>query len=446
MQLAKQFIAFPGRALTLAITLMILCGTALLKLPWCQTHPGSLSLLDLLFTSTSATCVTGLLTVPLSEFTLLGKIILLCMIQIGGLGLITLTIFLMSLFMELGMGTQLMAGQLLEIDRYHTSRYMLGFITIVTLIMESIGALCIFWTLSPTLSLDHRIWYSLFHAISSFCSAGFVIFPEGIKAFSTNIPFLLITALLMLIGELGFIVWHDLLMYARSLTQEKPFRLSLHTKIALSITGILIALSALTIWSLERSHSFGHDSWLVAGVNIMFNTISFRSTGFSTLDITTIHLATFFLIMIIAFIGSSPGSTGSGIKTTTFAIFLAAIRAVIAGRTVVEIKGRTIPNDQVFKAMAVLSLSLSWLACITFLLLITEEGWRFVDIMFEAFSAFANLGLSAELTAHLSILGKIIVIISMMIGRIGSLTLILAFKKKKERSEFHYPEERVLIS
>lgn len=366
--------------------------------------------------------------------------------QIGGIGLITFTVFFISLFIDIGFGTQLMAGQLLEIDRYQTSRHMIGFIIFFSLCLEIIGALCIFFVLPNTLAVPQRIFQSVFHAISSFCSAGFVIFPQGIESFASNIPFLLITTSLMLIGELGFIVWHDLLLYGVAWYKKKPFRFSLHTKIVLHVTGTLICASSIVIWLLERKHALAQFSWPLSIVNVLFNAISYRSSGFTTIDVTTVHLATLFLIMIIAFIGSSPGSTGSGIKTTTFAIFLAAIRAVTSGRTVVEIKNRTIANDQVFKAMSVLSVSLSWLALVTFCLLITEEGWRFADIMLEAFSAFANLGLSNELTPDLSIIGKLIVIISMMAGRIGSLTLILAFKRKSDRIEFHYPQERILIS
>jgi trk system potassium uptake protein TrkH len=444
MQLKPRPIS-PGRILLISIVCMIILGTFLLSLPGVLKSQSGVTLFDLIFTATSATCVTGLLTVPLEQFTFLGHFILLLLIQIGGLGLITLTVFLMSLFINIGLGTQLMAGQLLEIDRYRTSRSMIGFIIIFTIIIESIGAFAIFFTLSEG-PLSLRIFQSLFHSVSSFCSAGFVIFPQKISGFAYNIPFLLITSILMLIGELGFIVWYDLLAYAKAWYEGRVFRCSLHTKIVLNVTIILIMLSAISLWALEHAHSFGNMPFLTALSNIIFNTISFRSTGFSTLNIPTVHLATFFMVMIIAFIGSSPGSTGSGIKTTTFAIFLAAVHSVITGRSCVEIKNRTIPNDQVFKAMAVLALSLSWLACITFCLLISEEGWRFVDIMFEAFSAFANLGLSSDFTPHLSWIGKIIVMISMLVGRIGSLTLILALKGRVERTEFHYPEERVLIS
>lgn len=442
---AKMYVSSPGRMVLFSIILLIMVGTLLISLPSAVQNP-DIPLLDRVFTSASAVCVTGLLTVPLDQFTTFGHVILLILIQIGGLGFITLTVFLLSFFVELGLGTHLMMGQLLEIDRYKSSRYMIGFIIVFTSIVELIGAFLLFFTLPSEFSVGQRAFYALFHSVSSFCSSGFVIFPQGIGAFAFNAPFLLITTFLMLVGELGFIVWHDVLMYIRSSYYHKPFRFSLHSRIVFSVTTILILFSGFMIWLLEHNHSFKGTSFFISLVNVIFNTVSYRSTGFTTLNIATIHLATFFLIMVIAFIGSSPGSTGSGIKTTTFAIYIAAIKSVLSGRTFVALKGRTIPTDQVFKAMAVLSLSLAWLALITFCLLVTEEGWRFVDIIFESFSAFANLGLSADLTPHLSYLGKMLVIVSMMIGRIGSLTLILAFKRKTERTGFYYPEERVLIS
>ena len=444
MSIKKSFLSSPGRTVLISIVATIFIGTFLLALPAAQVL--SHSFIDLLFTATSATCVTGLLTIQLTEFTTFGHVIILALMQIGGLGLITLTVFFMSLFVELGLGTQLMAGQVLEIENWKRSKKIIGFIIGLTLTMELVGTVLIFFTAGAQGSIQHSLFLAFFHAVSSFCSAGFTLFPGKMLLFKTNILFLGITTILMLVGELGFITWHEIILYIKSLKHRRHFNLSLHSKLVLSITGFLVTFSACIIWLLERTHGFSSMTGVQTFANVLFNTISYRSTGFTTLDITTIHLATFFLIMVIAFIGSSPGSTGSGIKTTTFAIFLATVRAVVMGRTVVEIKGRRIPNDQVFKAMAILSLSISWVAITTFCLLITEEGWRFVDIMFEAFSAFSNLGLSTGLTPDLSLPGKIIIIATMIIGRIGSLTVILAFKRHYEKTEFHYPEERVMMS
>ncbi len=441
----NRFFASPGRTLLGSIILTIIVGTFLLALPIAQKTPHHW--LDLFFTATSATCVTGLLTVPLQSFTTFGHIIILILMQVGGLGIMTLTFFFMSLVIKMGIGTQLMAGRLLEIASWKDSKRILGFIISLTFCAELLGTIIFFFLLkSPEASLLHTLFLALFHSVSAFCSAGLTLFPHGMLSFITNIPFLLVTTLIMILGELGFITWYELIAYVKALVLHKRRpHLSLHTKIVLSITTGIVVISGLLLWLLEHTHSFSSLSPLTTLINVLFDTISYRSTGFTTLPLATMQLATFFLIMIISFIGSSPGSTGSGIKTTTFAISLASVRAIVFGRNFVEIKGRTIPNDQVLKALAVLFLSLAWVATTTFCLLITEQGWRFVDIMFEAFSAFTNLGLSVGLTPHLTYLGKIIVSLSMIIGRIGSLTLILALKTRQEKTEFHYPEERVMI-
>lgn len=443
MILRHTFFSSPGRTLLSSILITIAMGTLLLSLPFAQKVPLALS--DIVFTATSATCVTGLLTVPLDSFTLFGQLVILALIQIGGLGIITLTVFLMSLFLEIGLGIQLMTEQILEIESWRRSKRIIGFIVAVTLFMELLGSLAVYSTIRHLYPLKQGIYYAIFHTISAFCSSGFTIFGHDLQPFQHNLPFLIITSILLLVGSIGFITLYEILTYIKKLRHKRHYNFSLHSRLVLIITAALIVVTAITIWFLERHHAFATLSWPAALVNTIFSAISFRSAGFTTMDMATMHLATYFLIMIIAFIGSSPGSTGSGIKTTTFALFLGAIRAVVTGRMVVEVKGRRIPNDQIFKAMAVLSLSLTWVALTMFCLLISEEGWRFVDIMFEAFSAFANLGLSSGITPHLSFFGKLVIMLSMIIGRIGSLTLILALKRRQERVEFNYPEERVII-
>jgi trk system potassium uptake protein TrkH len=267
-------------------------------------------------------------------------------------------------------------------------------------------------------------------------------------AFAQNIPFLSLTILLIIIGELGFITWHELGNYAKAWLAKTHFKLSLHSRIVLSYSALLAASTALLFFALEYANTLSNDSLSHKIFTTFFNVISFRSCGFSTIPIGAMHLATIFLIMMITFIGASPGSTGSGIKITSFALVLATLRSVITGRGDVEMRGRRLPNDQVFKVMAVFTLAIMWIAFSTFLLLITEStpNASFLTVFFEAVSAFANLGITVETTAQFSIFGKIIVMTSMVLGRIGALTLILALKKHKELTAFQYPEERVMLS
>lgn len=440
----KSIFYSPGRIIIMALIGTLLLGSFLLWMPF--SHHGELSFINALFTATSATCVTGLLTVPLSTFTFTGHCILLLLMQIGGLGLVTLTIFLISLFFELRLTTRHLTGELLELDNWNASHNLLLFIVSMTAVVEAVGTVLIFFTIKDQYPFFTALFYSLFHAISAFTTTGISFFENNQGMMAYDFSLLGITASLVFIGSLGFIVWQELCIYIQSLREKKRFHhWTLHTKIVLSSTAWIIAFTTAMLFYLEYIRNNTQGSFIQAVANSFFNAITCRSAGFITYDIAIIHLATIFLIMIISFIGSSPGSTGSGIKTTTFTLFLAAIRATISRRSTVEMKGRTISNDQIFKAMAVLSLSLSWIAVTVFCLLITEQGWRFIDISFEAFSAFSNLGLSTGITPYLSTIGKLIIIVTMFIGRIGSLTLLLSLKKQKEKKELQYPEERVII-
>lgn len=442
---ARKLFSSPGRTILFSMLVAIALGTFLLSSCWAQVEP--VGLLDCLFTAASAICVTGLMTVPLEAFTPAGQGVILLLIQIGALGLITLTVFFLSLFIKLGLATNLMTGEALEIDGSKSPKYIVFFIMAFTAVVEILGFIPIFLVLRHHYPLPKAIFISLFQAVAAFCNSGFSLIPftEGELSFAAHTTLLSTTALLVLIGGLGFMVWEDFACYIRSRSKHKHFHASLHTKLVLTITSFLVIFMSSIIFVLEYLPTFLAHPTLSAVSAAIFNGICLRSAGFTTLDMTTVHLATLFIIMLVSFIGSSPGSTGSGIKTTTFGVFIGAIRATLSRRTWVEIMGRTIPNDQVFKAMAIFALSLCWIAITIFCLLITEQGWRFVDIIFEAFSAFTNLGLSTGLTPHLSTHGKFIIILCMLIGRIGSLTLLLAFKKHQTRSGFHYPEERVVM-
>lgn len=439
----------PGRIIFLSIFFTILSGTMLLALPIAQVKP--IPLIDLFFTATSATCVTGLFTVPIHSFTTFGHCIILLLIQIGGLGLITLSLFLMSIFANLGLATQLMAGQLLEIEQWKNVKKILLFIIGVTVFTESIGALCILTKLKNEFPLGKACFLSLFHAVSSFCNAGISLFQDGMYSYSTNYTILITTIILMFCGGLGFITWNEIIKYLYSLKKKKRYHFSLHSKIILYGSAILISTATLLFLILEYNNNFESMNPIATIVNALFYAVSLRSTGFITTNINSAQLATILLIMIISFIGSSPGSTGSGVKITTFTLFLATIKSVIFGRTAVEIRGRRIVTDQIHKAIAIISLSFFWIIISTFCLLITEQRWDFMSLLFEEISAFATLGISVGLTPYLSLIGKSLIMTSMIVGRIGSLTLILALRtlalrKKIDAPEFSYPEERVMLS
>lgn len=444
MKLQKFLAHSPGRTVLFSIMLTILFGAGLLMLPLAQRHP--ISFIDCLFTATSATCVTGVLTIPFNSFTIFGKCIILGLIQVGGIGLITLWLFMVALFVNLGISTHFMLSQILELASLKNPRSILFFIIRVTLIVEAIGALLIYGLIYPYYPTHEAVFHSLFHSISSFCNAGLSTFGQhSLVPFQQNIPLLAVTALLILCGGIGFLTLHELILYARAKWEQRRFQFSLTTRVVLTMTAILIGGATILLMLLEGASHFPHGPWWLTSCNMLFNAIGYRSTGLTTIELSSMQTATVFMIIMYSFIGSSPVSTGSGIKVTTFALFLATIRAVIKGRMTVDIKGRRIPQDQIFKAVAVLSLSFSWIIVSTFLLALFEHHSDFISVFFEAVSSFTNLGLATEITPLLSIPGKLIVICNMCAGRVGSVTLLLALRMYQERVDYQYPEERIMM-
>ncbi|MBT3903762.1 Trk family potassium uptake protein [bacterium] len=432
----------PGRLLILSIIGAILTGTILLMLPFSRT--AAVPFLDLLFIATSATCVTGLKTIPLTTFTLFGKGVLLVLIQIGGLGLVTMSLFMVSFFVDFGFSTQLMVGRILELEGWRNIRRLIAFIVLFTLIVELLGAGILYSTLRHSHTTGMAIFYSLFHSVSSFCNAGFIIFADGARTLVSSPLIMLVTASLITIGGLGFFVWSELLGHL-IWPKKTPRKLSLHTRLVLQVTVYVTLTAALLIWFLERKNGLASMSTSNSFFTALFNAISYRTAGFSTLSIPNLELATLIVVMLAAFIGSSPGSTGSGIKTTVFAIVSMTVISSAYGKPTVEVHGRRIPRDQIAKAIAIVGLSIAWVLLITFLLLITEKGLSLIDVLLESVSAFTTVGLSRNISANLTSLGKMLVVLSMIIGRVGSLTLILALKKTRDKTDIQFPEERVMI-
>ena len=445
----KLFHFSPGRILFSSFVFVITAGALLLALP--QSRTTSIPFLDLLFTSASTTCITGLTVVPISSFTAQGKMILLCLIQLGGLGLMTLSFFFISLFLNMGMATQLMAGELLEFKWWSRIKNFLFLIIGITFVTELIGATLLFLSFRQTLPIDKAIFHSVFYSVSAFCNAGISLTPTQVLNPSHLAPLFLSTiSFLVFAGGIGFLVWFELgkkiKTFFQTLRGKKTFfRFSLHTKIVMLTSFILIIVGALGTWLLEAQNTLQEASAAKSFFVSLFNSISIRNAGFQIFNLEHVSLATLLLFMFLMYIGASPGSTGSGIKTTTLALFIATMVAFIRNREEVELFGRTIPQDQIYKAIAIVALSATWILGLTFLLLATETTFSFVQILFEAISAFSCCGLSIGITPYLSSFAKILLIITMIVGRIGSLTLILALRKKRKTHKYHYPEERVTI-
>jgi len=439
----------PSRTILLSVFITIIGGTLLLGLPIARTT--YISWLDLFFTATSVTCVTGLFPINIqTSFTRFGHTVLMCLMQIGALGLITMTLFFMALFVRFGISTQFMAGQLLEIERLRNIRKLVISIVTIAIGTELIGAIFMYSQIRNLYSTTDAWFYSLFQAVASFCNApGVTLLKDGIIP-PNNATLLITSSCLVFFGGMGFIVWREILKYAGSIFKKRRHLFTLHSKIVITVSTAIILSAGALFFLFERSNTMANLGFPYQIINSLFHAIVSRSSGvLSVVDLNNFHLTTILLIMIISFIGSAPGSPGSGIKVTNLAIFFAAVKATIYGRSHVSIMGRKIAMDQIYKSITIIFLSLVWILTATMLLLITEsaKGWGFLDIIFENISAFANLGLTTGITETLSTLGKVIVITGMIVGRIGGLTFLLGIRKVyKEKREITYPEERIMLS
>jgi trk system potassium uptake protein TrkH len=339
-----------------------------------------------------------------------------------------------------------MVGQILELENWPATKRTLLFIISFTFVAEALGACAIYTIIKHDYSTGQAWFNAVFHSISSFCSAGLSCFGNSMIGFAHNLPMLAVTALLILLGTLGFISWYELLVCIRKRIAKKRCMLSLTTRIVVQVTALLICGITLLFIALEGSSHFTQSPWWITVSNMLFNAIAYRSTGFTSIDLGTMQTATVFLIIMYSFIGSAPLSTGSGMRVTTFTLFLATIRAVASGRTVVELKGRRIPHDQLFKAMALLALSFCWIVSSTFCLSLIENKSSFMNVFFEAVSSFTTLGLATDITPYLSTAGKLLIALNMFIGRVGSLTFLLALRTQPDKLDFQYPEERLILS
>ncbi|MCK5632538.1 hypothetical protein KAH94_02230 [bacterium] len=436
----------PGRTILLGLFATITIGTVLLALPMSRTV--DIPLLDLFFTSASVTCVTGLFTVPLSDFTMFGQGVLMLLVQIGGISLITMMLFAIAVFAQMGLTAQIMAGRLLEMETWKDIKKILYFIIGITVTAETIGALTLFQVFKHDYPTGKAVFYSIFHSIASFCNApGISVFPGGVAKYGhSNYLILITTTILVFSGGLGFITWREIMQYCIARYKGKRHQVSLHSKIVIFGTLSLLSIYSIIIFILERGHAFAKMSTPLAVVNTALTAVASRSSGVLGVDLMDFQVATIFVIMMIAFIGSAPGSAGSGIKISTFFVLLATARAAITGKNSVEMFGRRIATDQIFKAVAVVAAGIFWVTLTTFCLVITEKNWQFLDALFESVSAFANLGLTTGITPDLSTTGKLFIILNMMMGRVGALTLIFALKKpKNEKTDISYPKERIML-
>jgi len=435
--------------LTVVVTFLVIIaiGSTLLLLP-VSTAPGKYTKpLDALFTATSATCVTGLIVVDTgNHFSRFGQIVILILIQIGGLGLMTFTSFFALLSGEFGVRDRVILREIVRYDNLSRIGYLIPSILILTFVFEATGAILLYFQFLPRAGNSLSAVYSaLFHSISAFCNAGFSIYSDSFINYRGNLRVNLIMTTLIISGGLGFMVIVNLLrVIIFRIKKKKREPLSLHSKLVLLTTGGLLVLGTFLLYLGEINGLLKNLPPEQKLLSAYFQSVTARTAGFNTLRISDLTTSSSFLLIILMFIGASPGSTGGGIKTSTFATLIFTIKSMIQGKDQVEAFKRTIPQISIYQALCVVTLALGWIGGVA-LFLSFIENFNFLDILFETFSAFGTVGLSRGLTPHLTNWGKMIIIITMLVGRIGPLTLALAIAGRRAVRLYEYPEESIII-
>lgn len=435
----------PARVFAFSFLFVIIAGTCFLKLPKATLIP--ISWIDALFISTSSVCVTGLATVNIADtFTIQGQSLIILLIQVGGLGMITLTAFI-TLFIQKGfrLRDQFVVGEILDDAHISSLTSMLKNIIKITFFFEFSGIILLYflWN-SPGLSDFDRIFTAVFHGVSAYCNAGLSNLPQGLQTpgYSTFAPALIVIMILIVAGGFGFYTISDIIN-PRKKNFPRGQRLKLQTRIVILSYIVLIFVGALLIWVLQR------EQWseLPLGKQIMnslFTSVASRTAGFSVIEIGTMLIPPLMIVIFLMYIGGAPNSTAGGIKVTTAVTLFVSLWGFIKGKERIELARRTIPMILIRRAFIVLISSIILIFTALFLLSLTEKQAYF-DLFFETVSAFGTVGLSRGITPFLSGWGKLIIIFVMYFGRIGMFTLALIVSEKITSHNYRFPDTTLMI-
>jgi trk system potassium uptake protein TrkH len=437
----------PAQLLALSFVGAIFVGTFLLLMPF-STHAGSnISFVDALFTSTSAVCVTGLIVQDTATFfTPLGQMIILILLQLGGLGIMA---FSTLILLVAGKKVSIQDKIIIQQDYHHTGaknvKSLIKNIFFYTVAIESAGTLILFLKWKGKFPGLKGLFYSLFHAISAFCNAGFSVFSDSLESFRGDVWINVTIMILIVLGGLGFLVLSEGLDFFSRIIRRRRKSLSLHSKLVWIMTLSLIVLPFISFLMIEWNRALQGFSLKEKIMASLFQIITARTSGFNTMALESLNPAAVFLLISLMFIGASPGSTGGGVKTSTIGVIFAFIKSRIAARESINIFYRSLPFELVTKAFTVVVLSICAIFVSSAVLFLTQSGMSMEETFFEVFSAFGTVGLSLGMTAKLNTVGKIVIISTMFVGRIGPLTLLYAFSREKAFGKFEYVEESVMI-
>jgi trk system potassium uptake protein len=429
---------------------LILVGALVLMLPWAH-QPGKVTFVDALFTSTSAVCVTGLAVVDTgTDYTFFGQVTILVLIQAGGLGVMT---FAALAFGVVGRRLSLQS-QALVYDSFFQRDQAMGFqntfraILVLTFCIEGVGALLLIPVLDPGSNLGAAVFSAVFHAVSAFCNAGFSVRSDNLVGVRDSALFVWVIMTLIVLGGLGFTVLHEIWDSSKDPLGRKDYptvrRFSLHARLVLAISGGLIVGGALMllVFGLTSAEVTFHDKV----VHALFQSVSARTAGFNTIDLGNLPSASLLAIIVLMFIGGSPGSCAGGVKTTSMAIWWASMKAGLRGEKEAHLLDRRLPHEFVGRTHLLLGLAVLWNIIGALVLLSTEThtGARAIDLLFEQISAFGTVGLSTGVTPKLSDVGKLWLVVTMFVGRLGPLTIVVWMIPKAQVS-VNYPKGTVMI-
>lgn len=426
---------------------VIASGTILLMLPWARAGAGSAPFLDALFTATSATCVTGLITNDTATYwSVFGQTVILCLIQVGGLGVITVAIFITKLSgRKIGLMQRSTMQEAIAAPQMGGIVRMTGFILKMVVVIEALGAAALLPAMIPEFGIVRGIWYAVFHSISSFCNAGFDLMGvkepySSLTSYTGDVAVNVIVMVLIVVGGIGFLTWDDV---KRNRFHLRRYRMQ--SKVVLTVTAVLIVLPAVFFYWKE----FGMPGWedMSVGERILasfFQSVTTRTAGYNTVDLTQLTQSGQMIMILLMLIGGSPGSTAGGMKVTTFAVLFAMAVAVFRRRPNAHIFGRRIPNDTAHYAATVLILYLS-LFLAGGIFIGCAENMPIVPALFEAASAIATVGVTLGITPDLCAASKVVLIILMFLGRVGGMTIVYAALSTKHPYVSEFPQEKIMV-
>ncbi|TES91119.1 MAG: Trk family potassium uptake protein [Candidatus Cloacimonadota bacterium] len=446
---AQPFVKKPTRLLAMSFITIIFIGTILLTFPVSSENHQRTGVIDALFTATSATCVTGLIVKDTPKYwSTFGEIVILLLIQAGGLGIMTFSISIALVFgAKLGLREKRALGEILEFPSVGEVGNIIKFILKFTFLAEFFGFILLFFRWLPLFGdAKKALYFSIFHSVSAFCNAGFSLFSTSLKRFVSDPVTNIVMMLLIISGGIGFVVISGLFKkehFIKEWRLNSP-KLTVHTKLVIIMSMVLIFIGFILFFVFEFDNVLIHQGIGSKLWASLFQSITSRTAGFNTVDTLQLKDVTLFMIIFLMFIGASPGSTGGGVKTSTFAVLILAVINMIRGREEIEIFNKTISKNFVYKAITIVIVSAFMISLGTGLLLITQKD-SLMHLLFEVTSAFGTVGLSTGITPMLNGIGKIIIIILIYIGRIGPLTLAFAVGRYSKKLKREYPKARIMV-